>query len=163
VATGRDGHRAGEARQQRHAVQSRASHRCPPPRPALLPAELDVAQAALHWAAPDPASRGLELPTLLAAARLPPRRLLAQAGQLGWTELPPGAAAALRPALEAACEALAARQRPAQGAEAQGGAAAAAGSGGAAAAGVAVYRPRQSTPTALLVAGGLDEGWRPLK
>eukprot|EP00887_Chlorella_sp_A99_P002395 scaffold10.g2395.t1 len=127
--------------------------------------ELDVAQAALHWAAADPGPRGGELPQLLAAARTPPSALLAHAGGLGWGRLPPGAAAVLRPAYVRACEALLAEQQLAQPSppQQQQRAGASACDPAAAPAGAGRYRPRQSTATALLAAGGLDEGWRPLR
>ena len=96
-----------------------------------------VVQAALRWAAAEPAERGPALPGLLRAARMPAATLGAAWGGGEARELP----AALLPAFR---DAVARREREE-------------------AAGRAHHRPRLSTPTGLMAAGGLDEGWRSLR
>ena len=164
-----------------------------------IQSELDVARAALLWAAADPKQRGPLLPELLPAARMPPGLLAQEAARSGllgsdsaWLlqvstpqpgqqqqeqqrEVPPpqpptpqqGRSAAdvsaeleLGHAFVAACQQLQRSQPP--GSEASGsGAAASCGIGAEAA--LVAYRPRLSSPTGLMMAGGLDGGWRALR
>ena len=153
-----------------------------------LGSELDVARAALLWAAADPPQRAPLLAELLPAARLPPQQLLAAAAAGGLAG-PAGDALLQLPAELQAWSAAAAGGRHEQHPQPpstprQGGAeraqlgtafvaacqqlrdseasAAVACSGGREAA-VVAYRPRLSCPTGLLMAGGLDDGWRPLR
>lgn len=165
-----------------------------------IQSEVDVAHAALLWAAADPQQRAPLLLELLPAARMPPgllAREAARSGLLGagsaWLlqaaalqpgqqqqrqqhdEAPPpqpptpqqGRSAAdvsaeleLGHAFVAACQQLQQSQPP--GAVAEGGSVAASCSYGPEAALVA-YRPRLSSPTGLMMAGGLDDGWRALR
>lgn len=158
-----------------------------------IQSELDVARATLLWAAADPQQRGPLLPDLLPAARMPPGLLAQEAARSGllgagsgWLsqtgaaaqqpqqhEAPPpqpptpqqgrspadvGAELELGHAFVAACQQL---QRD-QSLSVAAGNAAASCSGGVEAALVA-YRPRLSSPTGLMMAGGLDDGWRALR
>lgn len=161
--------------------------------------ELDVAQAALLWAAADPRARAPLLPQLLPAARMPPGRLAeeaAAAGLLGgeaeW-RLQQALAGRCSPCKQQHCEEQDAEEQapqppatPQQGGlselghafvhachllqrsgSAGGGDMAAAAAAGVCASGpeaaAVVYRPRLSSPTGLMLAGGLDDGWRPLR
>ncbi len=176
-----------------------------------LGSELDVARAALLWAAADPQGRGPLLAELLPAARMPPKALLEEASRSGLLVSAGDGRAALllRPlspppppppaprgahhqqwageqwqhvhaqaeqreqqapvapttppqpglerielagAFEAACQQL----------HSTGWAAAGAADTGAEAA-LTVFRPRLSSPTGLIMAGGLDDGWRSLR
>lgn len=162
--------------------------------------ELDVAQAALLWAAADLRTRAPLLPQLLPAARMPPARLAEEAAAAGL--LGGGAEWQLQQALAGRCspswqpQPQHQQQQQQQKAEEpppqapatpqQGGVSelghafihacqvlqhGGSGCSGAAAAGcssgleaaVVVYRPRLSCPTGLMLAGGLDDGWRPLR
>ncbi len=162
-----------------------------------IQSELDVARAALLWAAADPQQRGPLLPELLPAARMPPGLLAQEAARSGllgsdsaWLlqvgtiqpgqqqqqrEAPPpqpptpqqgrsvadvSAELELGHAFVAACQQLQRSQPPGQGASGGG---AAAGCGIGAEAALVAYRPRLSSPTGLMMAGGLDGGWRALR
>ncbi|KAL4427686.1 hypothetical protein ABPG75_001775 [Micractinium tetrahymenae] len=166
-----------------------------------LGSELDVARAALLWAAADPQGRGLLLAELLPAARMPPKVLLEEAARCGLLASagdgcaqlllrplsPPPAALALhggphqqwagaqqqeqqlpmapptppQPGLERS-ELADAFQVACQQLHSAGWAAAGAADLGAEAA-LTVFRPRLSSPTGLIMAGGLDDGWRSLR
>jgi hypothetical protein len=113
-------------------------------------AEGEVAQAAAVFALADPAAAEPHLPALLAAARAPLEDDECRRGVLA-------AAALLDPrppadAVAAAAAALAAAAEGQRGRWAQ-----------RVAAGGAPPPPRHGTHTELMVAGGLDEGWRSLK
>lgn len=170
-----------------------------------LGSELDVARAALLWAAADPQGRGPLLAELLPAARMPPQALLEEAARSGllasagdgcvsllarplsppppllalhggdhrpWAGMhaqaqqqeqqPPVAPptppqpglerSELACAFEAACQQLHCASWVAAGAADTGAEAA-----------LTVFRPRLSSPTGLIMAGGLDDGWRSLR
>jgi hypothetical protein len=160
-----------------------------------IQSELDVARAALLWAAADPPQRGPLLPELLPAARMPPGLLAQEAARSGllgggstWLlqagvqqagqqeqqqqrEAPPpqpptpqqgrsagdvSAELELGHAFVAACQQLQHSQPTSSS-----GAAASCSVGAEAV--LVAYRPRLSSPTGLMMAGGLDDGWRALR
>ncbi len=75
-----------------------------------------------------------------------------------WRQLPRDVAAATEQAFLHACAAAARRAATTPGEQL-----ASEGARAASAELVGAFRPRQSTPTQLLVVGGVDEGWRSLK